>query len=136
VLEPNVRKVLIVDDNADQARPLAMILRHSGYDAQFVESGEAALRRLRDQVPGLMIVDLMMPGMTGIDVLREVRTDPRTRTVPVVIYSACSDEKEMARARHEGANDYWVKVAMRIDEIRLRVEQYFTTGAGASLAVH
>ena len=133
--ELNARKVLIVDDNADQARPLALILRHSGYDAQFVESGEAALRRLREQVPGLMIVDLMMPGMTGIDVLREVRTDPRTRTVPVVIYSACSDEKEMARARHEGANDYWVKVAMRIDEIRLRVEQYFSSGAGARLPV-
>jgi CheY-like chemotaxis protein len=136
VVETHVRKVLIVDDNADQARPLALILRHSGFDAQFVDSGEAALRRLRDQVPGLLIVDLMMPGMTGLDVLREVRTDPRTRSVPVVIYSACSDEKEMARCRHEGANDYWVKVAMRIDEIRRRVEHYFTTGPGATLAVH
>jgi CheY-like chemotaxis protein len=127
---------LIVDDNADQGKPLALILRHCGFDAQFVTSGPAALSRLREQVPGLLIVDLMMPGMTGIDVLREVRTDPRTRGVPVVIYSACSDEKEMARARREGADDYWVKVATRIDEIRRRVEHYFTGANGAAHPAH
>jgi CheY-like chemotaxis protein len=131
VPEANPRRVLIVDDNADQGKPLALILRHCGYDAQFVTSGQAALLRLREQVPGLLIVDLMMPGMTGIEVLRQVRTDPRTRDVPVVIYSACSDEKEIARARREGANDYWIKVATRIEEIRQRVASYFK---GASLS--
>ena len=59
------RKVLIVDDNADQGRPLALILRHSGYEAQFVTSGEAALVQVREEPVGLMIVDMMMPGMTG-----------------------------------------------------------------------
>ncbi|MEO6436859.1 MAG: response regulator [Tepidisphaeraceae bacterium] len=119
------RKVLIVDDNPDQGKPLAMILKLSGYDAEFVTSGPAALSWTRATIPGLMIVDLMMPGMSGLEVLREIRTNPRTRDVPVVIYSACSDESQMARARHEGAADYWVKVGLHIDEIRRRVETYF-----------
>ena len=122
------RKVLIVDDNVDQGRPLALILRLSGYEAEFVTSGPDALARIDDDPPGLMIVDLMMPDMNGLDVLRKVRTDPRTQDVPVVIYSACHDEAQIARARREGADDYWVKVAMQIDEIRLRVDSYFPDG--------
>jgi CheY-like chemotaxis protein len=119
------RKVLIVDDNADQGRPLALILRHSGYEAQFVTSGEDALTKVRDEPVGLMIVDMMMPGMSGLEVLRHVRNNPQTQAIPVVIYSACSEEREMAKARNEGANDYWVKVSMRLDEICRRIDGYF-----------
>jgi CheY-like chemotaxis protein len=119
------RKILIVDDNADQGRPLALILRHSGYEAQFVTSGQDALSRVREEPVGLMIVDMMMPGMSGLEVLRHVRNNPQTHDIPVVIYSACSEEREMARARREGANDYWVKVSMRLDEICRRIDGFF-----------
>jgi CheY-like chemotaxis protein len=119
------RKVLIVDDNADQGRPLALILRHSGYEAQFVTSGEAALTHVREEPVGLMIVDMMMPGMSGLEVLHHVRNNPQTQSIPVVIYSACSEEREMARARNLGANDYWVKVSMRLDEICRRIDGFF-----------
>lgn len=121
------RTVLIVDDNADQGRPLALILRHSGYEAQFVTSGEAALDKVRAEPVGLMIVDMMMPGMSGLDVLRHVRSNPQTHDIPIVIYSACSEERIIAHARNEGANDYWVKVSMRLDEICRRIEGYFVT---------
>ena len=125
------RKVLIVDDNADQGRPLALILRHSGYEAQFVTCGEDALSKVREEPVGLMIVDMMMPGMSGLDVLRHVRSNPRTHDIPVVIYSACSEEREMAKARSAGANDYWVKVSMRLDEICRRIDGYFVSGDDA-----
>src|SRR3954469_2963426 len=95
------RKVLIVDDNADQGRPLALILKHSGYDAGFVTSGEAAMSRVHEDPPQLMILDLMMPGMSGLDVLKLIRNDPRTAGMPVVIYSAVSDEKMMDLARKQ-----------------------------------
>lgn len=121
------RKVLIVDDNADQGRPLALILRHSGYEAQFVTSGEDALSTVREEPVGLMIVDMMMPGMSGLEVLRHVRNNPQTHNIPVVIYSACSEEREMARARNAGANDYWVKLSMRLDEICRRIDDLFST---------
>ena len=122
------RKVLIVDDNADQGRPLALILKHSGYEASFVTSGEAALSKVDEEPVGLMIVDMMMPGMSGLEVLRHVRNNPRTQDIPVVIYSACSEEREMAKARNAGANDYWVKVSMRLDAICRRIDGYFIRG--------
>ena len=125
------RKVLIVDDNADQGRPLALILRHSGYEAQFVTCGEDALNKVHEEPVGLMIVDMMMPGMSGLDVLRHVRNNPRTHDIPVVIYSACSEERAIARARNAGANDYWVKVSMRLDEICRRIDGYFMCGEGS-----
>lgn len=131
-----VRQVIIVDDNVDQGRPLALILRRFGYDARFVASGEAALSLLEQETPGLLILDLMMPGMSGIDVLRRVRSDPRTSDVPVVIYSACSDEKEMDRARQEGADDYWVKVALQLDEIRTRVGRFFGGAEAGARSLH
>jgi CheY-like chemotaxis protein len=123
------KRILIVDDNADQGRPLALILRHSGYDAKFVTSGADALSHVRDERPELMIVDLMMPEMNGMEVLQRVRTDPKTSDIPVVIYSANSDEKQMAVARQAGANDYWVKVSMRLDEICRRIDGYFPANA-------
>ena len=105
-----------------------MILRHSGYEAHYVTCGQDALSKVRQEPVGLMIVDMMMPGMSGLEVLRHVRSDPQTREIPVVIYSACSEEREMARARNEGANDYWVKVSMRLDEICRRIDGYFFCG--------
>ncbi len=119
------RKVLIVDDNADQGRPLALILKHSGYDAGYVTSGEAAMSRVQNDPPQLMILDLMMPGMSGLDVLKLIRSNPDTADLPVVIYSAVSDEKMIDLARRQGANDFWVKVGMRVEEICLRVSSYF-----------
>jgi PleD family two-component response regulator len=119
------RKVLIVDDNADQGRPLALILKHSGYDAGFVTSGEAAMSQIHDDPPQLMILDLMMPGMSGLDVLKLIREDPRTARLPVIIYSAVSDEKMIDLARRQGANDFWIKVGMRVEEICHRVSSYF-----------
>src|SRR5829696_1403712 len=95
------RKVLIVDDNADQGRPLALILKHSGYDAGFVTSGEAAMSKVRADPPQLLILDLMMPGMSGLDVLKLIRCDPNTVDLPVVIYSAVSDEKMIDLARRQ-----------------------------------
>ena len=76
-----------------------------------------------------MIVDMMMPGMSGLEVLRHVRNNPQTHDIPVVIYSACSEEREMARARSAGANDYWIKVSMRLDEICRRIDGYFPASA-------
>lgn len=131
-MQQQQRRVLIVDDNADQGRPLALILRHSGYEAQFVTSGQDALNKVREEPVGLMIVDMMMPGMSGLEVLRHVRNNPQTHDIPVVIYSACSEEREMARARREGANDYWVKVSMRLDEICRRIEGFFPAGGDES----
>ena len=110
--------ILIVDDQIEACRPLQMLLRHLGHHGECVSSGEDALAYLRNRLPDLMILDVMMPGMDGIEVLRRVRADPQTSAVPVVMFSAVSDPGFMAHAREKGANDYWVKASMGFDQVR------------------
>src|SRR4051794_24207989 len=83
--------IVIVDDQMDSCRPLMLLMKHIGHRAICLTSGEAALAYLRTQRPDLMILDVMMPGMDGIEVLRFIRDDPQTRHLTVVMFSAISD---------------------------------------------
>jgi CheY-like chemotaxis protein len=115
--------ILIVDDNLDAARPLAKLLKHGGHQSIVLDSGEAALNHLRDDgVPDLMLLDVMMPGMDGLEVLRQVRTDPKTASLPVVLFSAVSDPQFREHAIAKGANDFWVKASIDYDTLQRRID--------------
>ena len=116
--------VLIVDDNADAARPLTVLMRYMGHRGVYLDSGEKALGFIQETVPDLIVLDAMMPGMDGIEVLRRVRSDPRTATVPVVMFSAIGEAAYQAHARLHGATDYWVKASLSLDDLRQRVSSY------------
>lgn len=115
--------ILIVDDHVDASRPLARLLGHLGHKSVCLDSGEAALSWLRAEQPDLMLLDVMMPGMDGLEVLRHVRTDQTTQGMKVVLYSAVSDPQFREHAMSKGANDYWVKASMDYDELQRRVDE-------------
>ena len=106
--------VLVVDDYADACEVLRRLIVRSGYDAACVTSGPAALDALRAGDPyGLMFLDLMMPGMSGTDVLRALRDDPALTTVPVVVCSAAERDTYWPQVRALGARDFLVKADPR-----------------------
>jgi CheY-like chemotaxis protein len=116
-------KILIVDDNPDLCTPLAKLLNHLGHKGICVNSGEDALNYLESCSPDLVILDVMMPGMDGMEVLRRVRENPQTARLPVIMFSAVHDPAFQAHARAKGATDYWVKAAVdfsTIDEMLRR----------------
>src|SRR3712207_4684771 len=113
--------ILIVDDHVEACRPLARLLTHMGYQGVCVDSGEAALAYGGKDPVKLMLLAVMMPGMDGLEVLRLVRSTPRTAGLPVVMYSAVSDPQFREHALGKGANDYWVKASLDYDEIQRRV---------------
>lgn len=93
------KRILIVDDDPDVREVLADVLADAGYDVVTAPHGEGALERLHeDGAPSLVILDLMMPGLTGDDVMAEMRKDVTFRDVPVVVLSAASDARLRARA--------------------------------------
>jgi CheY-like chemotaxis protein len=125
--------ILIVDDNIDAARPLARLLRHVGHSGVVLGSGEAALCYLRDEdIPDLMLLDVMMPGMDGMEVLRLVRGDPRTAGLPVVLFSAVSDPQFREHAIGKGANDFWVKASLDYDQLQRRIDAIVPPPADAT----
>ena len=108
--------VLIVDDHPDVCRVVSRLVRTIGHRADSAHGGEVALAYLRDKVPDLIILDAMMPKVDGLQVLKSVRTDPRTRDVPVVMFTALSDPEFRSRAMEEGANDLWVKGQFNLEQ--------------------
>ena len=103
-------RVLVVDDNQDTCELLARILRRAGHEAACETSAPRALRYLAAQVPDLVILDVMMPGMTGLELLQKLRADlAEHASIRVVVFSALSDAKTRAEAQRLGADDYVVK---------------------------
>jgi two-component system, OmpR family, KDP operon response regulator KdpE len=99
-------RVLVVDDEPQIRRALRLALAGHGYQVETVENGDQALVLLASQVPDVVILDLVMPGTDGFDVLRETRTWSR---VPIIVLSAHGQEHDKVRALDLGADDYLTK---------------------------
>ena len=102
-------RVLVVDDFVDTCLVFARLIRRMGHDASCVHSGADALATLRDRPCSLVLLDLMMPGMSGFDVLRAMRDDPSLADVPVVVCSAAERATAWPEAEALGARDYLLK---------------------------
>ena len=81
-------RILVVDDNPDACLVMVKFLRNAGHQAFAATSGGAALAKLKGELPDLVLLDIMMPGLDGETVLRRVRKDPRTRDLKVIAFSA------------------------------------------------
>jgi PAS domain S-box-containing protein len=102
-------RVLIADDNADMREYLSNLLRTSGYEVSDVGDGLMALEAIHSQVPDLVISDVMMPGLDGLELLTALRSDPRTAALPVLLLSARAGQEASIEGLLAGADDYLVK---------------------------
>ena len=110
-------RVLVVDDEPQILRALRTSLRGAGYEVETAETGAAALSEAAMRPPDVVILDLVLPDGTGIDVCRELRT---WTSVPVVVLSAIGEEREKVAALDAGADDYVTK-PVGIDELLARL---------------
>ena len=115
-------KILIVDDDPNSRDIVQTFLEAKGYQVATAEDGQDALAKLEELKPGLVLLDVMMPGMDGWEVARVIKNHPdfgRTRVVMLTARSDFSDKTEGLRA---GADDYIVK-PIRLEELAERVEK-------------
>ncbi len=99
-------KVLAIDDDNAITELLAMLLRTHGYEVLTANSGEEGIKLLQEKSPDVIVLDLMMPGMDGWQVCKQVRT---FSNIPIIILSALDDPAMIASALDAGADDYLVK---------------------------
>jgi CheY-like chemotaxis protein len=116
--------ILIVDDHHDSGAVLARLLSACGYDAVVVTSGTAALSLVSKARPSLVILDKSMPDLSGLDVLRAIRSDASLGSVPVILYSADDQPADVAEAKRLGAEDYLVKGITPWDVVCSTVRRY------------
>jgi len=114
-----VSRVLIVEDDADLVNLTTHWLERAGYSVQHAGDGAAALAILgKDPLPTLVLLDIMLPKIDGFEVLRRIRGDARMRLLPVIMVTSFSRDRDAARAREIGANDYIVKPLMELDFLK------------------
>jgi DNA-binding response OmpR family regulator len=117
-----VGRVLIVEDDEDMVRLATHWLERAGYEVALAGDGQKALSALAmDPLPDVVLLDVMLPKTDGFEVLRRIRADARTKRLPVIMVTSFSRDKDAARGRELGANDYIVKPLMEIDFLK-RVE--------------
>ena len=114
-------RILIVDDEADLAELVAFNLREAGYHTSTVGSGSAALAEVARERPDLLVLDLMLPDIGGIEVCRRLRRNVDTQTLPVIMLTAKTDEVDRVVGFEVGADDYVTK-PFSPRELVLRIE--------------
>ncbi len=129
-----VPAILIVDDERDLLAVLEFNLRQAGFETLLAASGAEALAQLRRRVPDLVLLDLMLPDLSGTEVCRAVKSDPRTRHVPVMMLTAKGEEVDKVVGFELGAEDYVTK-PFSVRELVLRVKALLRrTAPGAAAA--
>jgi two-component system phosphate regulon response regulator PhoB len=123
-----MKKVLIIEDEKDLAELLAFNLEKEGYAATCVHDGKLGLEQAGEDLPDLILLDLMLPGLLGTEVCKALRKDQRTANIPIIMITAKSDEIDRVVGFEVGADDYIVKpfsmreVSLRIKAVMRRFE--------------
>ena len=108
-MAPQQPCVLVVEDESAQREVLRYNLEAEGFGVVMAENGDEALLLVREENPDLVVLDWMLPNVSGIEVCRRIKADPDTRSIPIVMLSARGDETDRVRGLETGADDYVVK---------------------------
>lgn len=125
------KRIMIVDDDREILDMTSMLLTAAGYEVSTAQSGEEAVYLLQESPPGLILLDINMPGMDGWEVLRLIKEDEATRGLAVVMFSVNFELREKLHALQQGAADYITKPFDTGVLIR-RVEEIFQAQAAGA----
>ncbi|MFE4107668.1 GGDEF/EAL domain-containing response regulator [Almyronema epifaneia] len=112
--------ILIVDDNPDNLRLLSEVLTHEGYEVRKATSGSMAIKSVQTLLPDLILLDILMPEMSGYEVCQQLKTNPVTAAAPIIFLSALNDPFDKVKAFNVGAADYIAK-PFQFEEVIARV---------------
>ena len=102
-------RILIIEDDPLMSRMYQKIFTFEGYEVDLADNGADGLEKVRSQKPNLILLDIMMPKMNGLEVLSKLKSDPETKALPVVILTNLAGEKDAETAMSKGAVKYIVK---------------------------
>jgi two-component system, OmpR family, phosphate regulon response regulator PhoB len=126
------KKILVADDEADVLNLVCNSLKAAGYQTIAVQDGNSALEQAKRQPPSLLILDLMMPGMSGLDVCKILKADPSTKSIPIIMLTAKAEEVDRILGFELGADDYLTK-PFSPRELSLRVQSVLRRVDGSSV---
>ncbi len=116
-----IQKILVVDDSKTELHHLSDILGKRGYTVRTAENGEEAMRRLEEEKPDLILMDVVMPGQNGFQLTRTITRDARWSDVPVIMCTSKNQETDKVWGMRQGARDYVVK-PVKAEELLAKIK--------------
>jgi twitching motility two-component system response regulator PilH len=118
-----IQKILVVDDSKTELHHLSDLLGKRGYAVRTAENGDEAMRRLAEEKPDLILMDVVMPGANGFQLTRSITRDPRFADVPVIMCTSKNQETDKVWGMRQGARDYIVKPVVA-DELLAKIKAF------------
>jgi len=118
-----IKNILLVDDSKTELHFLSDLLEKRGYKVRTAENGEEAMRRLGEETPDLILMDVVMPGQNGFQLTRAITRDPRFVNVPVIMCTSKNQETDKVWGMRQGARDYIVK-PVDADELVAKIKAF------------
>ncbi len=127
-----MKKIIVIEDEEIIRNLLRRKLTEEGYDVDVAENGEEGLRKIRENKPDLILLDIVMPKMGGFEVLEEIKKEEAVASIPVIVVSNSGQPVEIDRAQELGANDWLVKTEFDPQEVIDKVVAQIGKGESSS----
>lgn len=120
----NEKYILIADDNEFFPKLIQGALEGDGYKVEIVDNGESALERIKEGIPSILLLDLIMPKMDGFEVLEKLNESGVVKKIPILVFSNLSQEEDLKKVKELGANDFIVKQDLSFEDVLEKVKSY------------
>jgi DNA-binding response OmpR family regulator len=117
------RYILVIDDDEDARHVLRLLLKSQGYEIDTAADGNEGLKKIAERLPDLLILDVMMPGINGVQMTRKLKASPRTASIPIIMLTALTERKYMQAALFELDVDYYITKPFEHDDLLDKVRQ-------------
>ena len=127
---PTSQKILVVEDDHFLSSLMKARLEKEGFQVMQAFDGEEALRLIKEFGPSLMVLDLILPKVSGFEVMEAISVDPQLTGIPVMILSNLAQDTDIQKTKHLGAVEYFIKVRVSIDELVGKIKAVLEKSAG------
>lgn len=121
----NTKRLVVIEDDEVLSSTLQKSLKEAGFSVTLAKDGKEGLQTVQEQAPDLVLLDILLPGLSGLDVLAKLKQEEKTKDIPVLILSQLSDQDNISRAISLGAQGYLVKSDYALEDIVKKVQEFF-----------
>jgi len=118
------KNILIIEDDEFLRSLAAKRLEKEGYTVLVAADGTIGLKMAAEEVPSLILLDLLLPGLSGYEVLEKLRAEEGTKATPVIVFSNLGQKEDVEKAKGLGANDFLIKANFTLDDVLEKIKQY------------
>ena len=124
---PELKKILLAEDDEFLSSLLKNRLQREGFSVQLAKNGIEVVEMVKSFKPDLVLLDIILPGKLGFDILAEMKADPKLAKLPFMVMSNLGQDEDIQKAKALGAIDYFVKARIMIDDLIKRISSFLNT---------